>query len=554
MKRIRLLPIFMIMTLLVLCFSGVTPAFAANTDGPNNPGTGIDKPDIGDTTWSNPEYITSPDHFYASAIVQEGDSITHYLKGIDYGFAIPDEAMINGITVNINRKSDGNSIHIRDYIVRLVNHYSFVGENKAEVATNWPSSMAAACYGGATDLWGTSWTPADINSPGFGVALSVINRDHFNDLIASVDYMQITIAYTVRVNPTLSLTNSPLVYNGSTQVAIINSSVEGIVSNIKYNGSEVAPTTTGTYVVTADFIPTDSANYNNLTGASAGNLVINRAPLTVTGINADKVYDGTTSAKLNTDSASLIGIITNDKVGLIVTNTSATFEDPNAGSAKSVTVNGLNIDNPNYSLSQSVIIKANISQRPIAVAANAVSKYATYPDPPLTYQITSGSLIGSDAFTGSLSREPGENPGEYNINQGSLSLSSNYELTFNRAKLIIMPLPSGGGGGQESSVTPTPTPTPTNLWPAMASQSSGGESQTSIPSITPTPTPTNTSVSILGNSNPEPPIVPVAQQHQSPVNPQTPTFNWWILILVLIIIAIIISVWSYYHFRKRAQT
>jgi hypothetical protein len=28
-------------------------------------------------------------------------------------------------------------------------------------------------YGGATDLWGTTWSVADVNSTGFGAALSV---------------------------------------------------------------------------------------------------------------------------------------------------------------------------------------------------------------------------------------------------------------------------------------------------------------------------------------------------------------------------------------------
>ncbi|MBK9604042.1 MAG: S-layer homology domain-containing protein [Anaerolineales bacterium] len=76
-------------------------------------------------------------------------------------------------------------------------------------------------------------------------------------------------------NPTLSVTNSPVVYNGSPQAAIVVGSVPGTVSNILYNGSINQPKNPGTYSITADFAPTDSVNYNNLTAASAGDFIIN---------------------------------------------------------------------------------------------------------------------------------------------------------------------------------------------------------------------------------------------------------------------------------------
>jgi hypothetical protein len=79
---------------------------------------------------------------------------------------------------------------------------------------------------------------------------------------------------------TLAVNNSPQTYSGSPQaatVAISVSSVPGTVSNVKYDGSATAPTNAGTYAVTADFVPTDSTNYNSLIGLSAGNFVIEKA-------------------------------------------------------------------------------------------------------------------------------------------------------------------------------------------------------------------------------------------------------------------------------------
>jgi hypothetical protein len=59
-------------------------------------------------------------------------------------------------------------------------------------------------------------------------------------------------------------------------------SVAGTVSNILYNGSATAPTDAGSYVVTADFTPDDTANYDSLSGAAAGTFVIQKAATTTT--------------------------------------------------------------------------------------------------------------------------------------------------------------------------------------------------------------------------------------------------------------------------------
>ncbi len=85
--------------------------------------------------------------------------------------------------------------------------------------------------------------------------------------------------------------------------------------------------------------------------------------------------------------------------------------------------------NSNYTLSF-VSDDLSITAKAIEVTADAKSKVYGDADPALTYQITSGSLVGSDAFTGSISRVTGDNVGDYAINQGTLALNSNYTLSF----------------------------------------------------------------------------------------------------------------------------
>ncbi len=71
-----------------------------------------------------------------------------------------------------------------------------------------------------------------------------------------------------------------------------------------------------------------------------------------------------------------------------------------------------------------------VNKRAITVTADAMTKLIGTVDPTFTYAITAGSLAFSDAFTGTLSRDPGETAGMYAITIGSLALTEDYELTF----------------------------------------------------------------------------------------------------------------------------
>jgi len=67
--------------------------------------------------------------------------------------------------------------------------------------------------------------------------------------------------------------NSPVIYDGTGKAAAVSGSVPGSVSSI-LTGGAATQTNAGTCAVTADFAPTDTANYNSLTGAAAGNFEV----------------------------------------------------------------------------------------------------------------------------------------------------------------------------------------------------------------------------------------------------------------------------------------
>jgi hypothetical protein len=105
----------------------------------------------------------------------------------------------------------------------------------------------------------------------------------------------VTLTYGSKLTPVLSITNSPVSYSGSPQTALFSSTANGTVKNVKYNGSSTAPTVVGTYPVTADFTSDDPA-YTDLTGASAGDFVINPVAPTLSVTNSPVTYNGSAQA------------------------------------------------------------------------------------------------------------------------------------------------------------------------------------------------------------------------------------------------------------------
>ena len=108
-----------------------------------------------------------------------------------------------------------------------------------------------------------------------------------------------------------------------------------------------------------------------------------------------------------------------------------------------IRVGSLAVDDGNSGNNYTLTFVTNdfeIKKRPITIKADAKSKTYGDPDPVFTYQITSGSLAFSDAFTGALTRDAGELVGTYPIKIGTLAITNggNYTLTFVGDNLTIL--------------------------------------------------------------------------------------------------------------------
>ena len=144
-----------------------------------------------------------------------------------------------------------------------------------------------------------------------------------------------------KANPVLSVTNSPVTYNGSPQAATVTASVPGsAISNVRYNASATVPTNAATYAITANFTPTDTANYNTLTSAAAGNFIINKANPVLTVTNTPVTYNGAPQA------ATVTASVPGSAISNVRYNTSLTV--PTNAATYAITANFTPTDTTNY--------------------------------------------------------------------------------------------------------------------------------------------------------------------------------------------------------------
>ena len=177
------------------------------------------------------------------------------------------------------------------------------------------------------------------------------------------------------------------------------------------------------------------------------NADITAANLMVTGVTAsDKVYDGNTTATLDTSNAALLGLISGDDVTLDATAAAGASTDPNAGTGKTVLVSGLTIsgaDAGNYTLTQPTLTANILKADPVVTTwpvASAINYGQTLAD-----SILSGGVAtpdGSFAFT-TPSTAPGagtapqgvtytpSDTADYNL------VSSTVNVTVNKTTLTV---------------------------------------------------------------------------------------------------------------------
>jgi hypothetical protein len=174
---------------------------ATATAGPNSPTAESDK----GSSWSNVANVQVADGVYATASIPNGSTYTSSLYVTGFGFGLPSDALILGITVEMKIKSDNAPSLPQRLACTLLR--GGIATGLVRDKTNFIGVFSDASYtslGGTSDLWGTSWTYSDINGSGFGVGFFCQHTPAHGTTTFSDDHVRITVTYSTTGTPTVA--------------------------------------------------------------------------------------------------------------------------------------------------------------------------------------------------------------------------------------------------------------------------------------------------------------------------------------------------------------
>ena len=154
----------------------------------------------GNKAWANADRITAVDRRYSTATFTgvEFSALTEWLCGYTFGFAIPSDATITGVSATYRRSASSSvPCNIIDSAIFLCSPYTNPLHIAGKTAVGAWSERGDRddTVGADGDLWGAILTPAIVNSSDFGVRLRA-ERTGTGGIIASVDAVSMTIYYT----------------------------------------------------------------------------------------------------------------------------------------------------------------------------------------------------------------------------------------------------------------------------------------------------------------------------------------------------------------------
>lgn len=158
------------------------------------------------TGWTSSSNVYTSNGSDATASISGGGQSPN-LDVTDFDFALPAGSNVLGIRAEIER-SASNSNSIEDYDVYLLKNGSASGSDKAS-STDWTTSDSTRTYGGSSDLWGTTWTDAQVSASNFGVRLKARNLNG-STRTARVDHVEMTVWYQPPLTTTIGTAANPL--------------------------------------------------------------------------------------------------------------------------------------------------------------------------------------------------------------------------------------------------------------------------------------------------------------------------------------------------------
>ena len=227
----------------------------------------------------------------------------------NFGFNIPARATINGITATLvttgsNNPYGGAGIQLTK------NGTTAVGTAPA-ASSGW--SSGSLVIGSSTNLWGTTWSAADINSANFGLLVQPSGQN--SGEVFRIYHRKIAVSYTVPTQPPSSLSFTAIV--GDNQIAQGNQTYSISLSNpttTDPGGAALGASSVSTTVIDNDIAfsitggssvyedPTLEENQVSYTISYAGTL----GPAETASVDVNEVLGSIAPSQFSTDAIAAI--------------------------------------------------------------------------------------------------------------------------------------------------------------------------------------------------------------------------------------------------------
>jgi hypothetical protein len=261
--------------------------------GPNSPNQ-TTQYDYGGQNWTNPDNIKVSDNVYATNALTSNSY--NALVGYDLGFAIPVSSTVTGMKVEVEGKSSSTS---RNIYVSVVDNATSPSIGSSKVFTITTSEQYYST-GGDGDTWYGLWTPATINSTGFGAYLD--NDGNSITETFSIDHLRVTIYYKTNL---ISVTKSAGLgtNNNATGTVAWNSPTNIYASDNVYATTSLISSAVSNYLQATNFgfnIP-NSVNIEGIMISIEGKTTNNSAAIS----NSFTILKNATTSGDNTTNFSL---------------------------------------------------------------------------------------------------------------------------------------------------------------------------------------------------------------------------------------------------------
>ncbi|TLM65613.1 MAG: CxxxxCH/CxxCH domain-containing protein [Deltaproteobacteria bacterium] len=181
----KLRTLTVVSAVVLLALAGLVSQAGAATVGPKNPTAAAG------TNWGTPTNAYTSNNGYATyAALTTQD----YLRMTGFAMGVPSNARIDGIAVAIEGYNTNATAANRQIRVALTKDGT-AAAGTPKTGVQLATADGVVNQGGAADLWGTTWTVAELNAGTFGVLVSDTNATAGGTF--NIDTVTVTVTYTL---------------------------------------------------------------------------------------------------------------------------------------------------------------------------------------------------------------------------------------------------------------------------------------------------------------------------------------------------------------------